>query len=356
MPRLKRLIRTGLCYVLYLLGIIKALDSMKELLPSKRAIKILCYHSVGDEYGVPLGLSVTEKNFENQIKFLTESYNIISLDEAVKIIRDKKEIPPRAIVITFDDGMRDNYTHVFNIVKRYNVPVTIFVTVNPIQGHEVLWTDYIIIGFNLFKDRKITLKTLGLEIPLNKYIQRQQAIVMLLDTAKKLSDEDRLELINDLQKQLGLDLKSEVFQNRMLSTEMIKEMCDNGISFGSHTMTHPILTKISLQKLKYELVESKKALEVITGKPIKFFAYPNGTPEDFDEQVVQLLKKSGYEGAVSTICGSNDTSCDLFSLKRLAIDEYSSLDCFGNFSKALFSVELSGILDILLLRKFRGII
>ena len=356
MSRLKRLIKTGLCYLLYLLGIIKAFDCIRELFPAKRAIKILCYHSVGNDGSVPLGLSVTEENFENQIKFLKKNYCIISLDEAVKMIKDKREIPPRAIVITFDDGYRDNYTHVFEIVKKYNVPITIFLTVNPIQRREALWTDYIITGLNLSKSRQITLKHFSSEIPLRDHAQKQQAIIKLLNAAKKVSDQDKSALLNSLKEQLRIDFKSEAFQNRMLSTEMIKEMFDNGIGFGSHTMDHPILTKISAEKLKYEVVESKRAIEGIIGNPIKFLAYPNGGREDFDDQVVQLLRENCYEAAVTGIRGSNDISCDLFALRRMLINEYSSLDCFGNFSKALFSAELSGIFDILLLRKFRGVL
>ncbi|MCK9594893.1 MAG: polysaccharide deacetylase family protein [Candidatus Omnitrophica bacterium] len=96
-------------------------------------LPIAMYHSISQS--VPEGnrLIVSVKTFDRQMEFLkTHKYNVISLEEAGDLIKNRKKAPARTLVLTFDDGYKDNYTYAFPILKKYNLPATIFIIVNEV--------------------------------------------------------------------------------------------------------------------------------------------------------------------------------------------------------------------------------
>jgi peptidoglycan/xylan/chitin deacetylase (PgdA/CDA1 family) len=102
----------------------------------------------------------------------------------------------------------------------------------------------------------------------------------------------------------------------MLSWNQVKEMSQAGIAFGSHTCTHPILSREDDAELRRELIESKKEIEVQIGKNVALIAYPNGQRGDFSTQVMEETEKAGYKCAFTAILGSNGKTGNLYSLKR----------------------------------------
>jgi peptidoglycan/xylan/chitin deacetylase (PgdA/CDA1 family) len=114
-------------------------------------------------------------------------------------------------------------------------------------------------------------------------------------------------------------------------------MSAEGIEFGSHTVNHPILTKIGSDQAKYEISQSKKEIETKIGKAVLHFSYPNGERSDFDERIQRFVKDSNYISACSTINGTNTLKDDVFSLKRRAI---------GNYPICVFAAQIAGIFDL----------
>ena len=99
----------------------------------KYSIPILMYHSVDPYAKKDNLLAITPASFKRQMRFLrNHNYNIVSLEEAARLIKDHKKTPARTIVITFDDGYKDNYTYAFSILKEFNIPATVFLIVNEI--------------------------------------------------------------------------------------------------------------------------------------------------------------------------------------------------------------------------------
>ena len=94
-------------------------------------VPILMYHYVNDEEPLRSKLGVSVASFERQMRFLKEHrYNVVTLYELADLLQGKKKIPAKTVAITFDDGYLDNYTNVYPILKRYQLPATIFVVVN----------------------------------------------------------------------------------------------------------------------------------------------------------------------------------------------------------------------------------
>ena len=234
---------------------------------------IICYHCVKDE--VDSYLRPTKvADFKNQMQYLSRTYNPISLQEISQHIQNGTSLPSRAVAVTFDDGYRDNYENAYPVLKEYNIPATVFLT-----------TGFIGTG----------------EIP--------------------AWERDCYRSDKEL----------------MLSWKQVRVMSDGGISFGSHTLTHPFLTRISRRQVEKEINLSKDIIEQQTGKPVTTFAYPSG---DFNSDVKEIVKEAGYSAAVSTVAGYNSTNDDVHELKRNIIQLQSF---FHKLFPLSFLAEITGI-------------
>ncbi|MBM3255544.1 MAG: polysaccharide deacetylase family protein [Candidatus Omnitrophica bacterium] len=106
---------------------------------------ILMYHSVSPQAQKANRLSITPEVFERQMLFLKKfGYNVVPLESLLSFIEEGKVVPARSVAITFDDGYRDNYTYAFPILKKYNLPATVFVIINEIgrpQQDRLSWQE-----------------------------------------------------------------------------------------------------------------------------------------------------------------------------------------------------------------------
>ena len=93
-------------------------------------------------------------------------------------------------------------------------------------------------------------------------------------------------------------------------------MAASGISFGAHTVNHPVLSKISEADMRREILDSKRSIENRLQKPVAHFAYPFGQPFDFNAQAKKVIQDSGFKTAVTTVWGLNEPSADPYELRR----------------------------------------
>jgi peptidoglycan/xylan/chitin deacetylase (PgdA/CDA1 family) len=110
-----------------------------------------------------------------------------------------------------------------------------------------------------------------------------------------------------------------------LSHEQMREMSDYGISIQSHAMTHKYLTELTPERIRWELTESKKVLEAIVGKPVRYLAIPSGA---YDRTVKKLTIEAGYKAVFCMLKGSNNKKSDPFALRRLVIGRDFGMDDF----------------------------
>jgi len=104
-------------------------------------------------------------------------------------------------------------------------------------------------------------------------------------------------------------------------------MQNNGIFFGSHTCSHPILSTIAGKELKREIAESKEEIELRLGKSVDLFCYPNGQLIDINDEVVRIVEKSGYSAAVTTVSGFNDpATIKQYLMKRCSLKTSSEVE------------------------------
>jgi peptidoglycan/xylan/chitin deacetylase (PgdA/CDA1 family) len=105
----------------------------------------------------------------------------------------------------------------------------------------------------------------------------------------------------------------------MLRWTHVRDLDRRGITIGSHTLTHPMLSALDHAQVERELVDSRARLEAVLGHPVRLFAYPFGKGTDFTEHVKRAVQKAGYAAACTTIDGGAGLEPDPFELRRVKI-------------------------------------
>lgn len=278
----------------------------------KNQTRVLYIHRVLDK-SVPyydflriLG-HINIQEFEKRIKYLSRFYNIISLNDYFNSLENEKQIE-RGLVLTFDDGYRCFYNNVFPILKKYNIPATVFITTGFIENNEdIFWHDKLIYLIASTKEREFSCKEISIKRyklrnskDKNKFYNNMSRIL------KEFNINERNEIINKLFLALNGNENELKKTDQMLTWTQIREMHASGlVSFGAHTVSHPILTRVSLETAENEIKNSKEHIEKILNCYIKFFAYPNGSHDDFNTEIIDLIKKSGYSLSFTTINKTN---------------------------------------------------
>ncbi len=304
---------------------------------------ILCYHRIGSG-GVPLYSGLPTAAFEAQIRFLRRRYRIVSIDELYSSLRNPASVE-QTVTITFDDGYRDLYTQAFPILQKYKVPATIYLTVGAIESGHAAWYDRIFVALKSFPGNQLGVT---LERPrvlqLDSFAARIEAGVEIIGYLRTVSNERRLQWCASFEKEVPVS--SDELANCMLTWEQVKCMHREGISFGSHTMTHPVFSRVRQPEMEKELTQSKEIIESKINSPVLDFACPFGKSSDYDDGAGQLLRHCGYRTAVTTNEGVNVAGVNPYYLRRTQIGEERSLAMFVfKLSQLFLSDRHNGLND-----------
>jgi len=285
---------------------------------------ILCYHRVG-RGGVPVYSGLPPVVFEAQMKYLREHYRMVSLDEVLREMSDPRGRAP-AVAITFDDGYADLYEHAFPVLLRYEIPATIFLTVGAIESGEVAWYDRVFVAFQVAPGKKLVLPTNPPQvIVLGTPQERLHAAVEFISAMRRLPASEQRATCAKLESVVSLPRKS--IADRMLTWKQIRQMQTAGVSFGAHTMTHPVVSRLE-EDLDWELGESKRILEDRLQRPVLDFAFPFGKNNECGDAAIACLVRLGFRSAVTSIEGLNRRATNPFALHRVSFCEEHTLAVF----------------------------
>ncbi|MFC1966413.1 polysaccharide deacetylase family protein [Chloroflexota bacterium] len=283
-------------------------------------VAIIVYHRVlqgqeGSSFdgGIPWP---TPEVFEKQIRYLREKYNIISFEDFMQYIQKGKELPKNSVIITFDDGYKDNYANAYPILKRYSIPATIFLATGYIGSSALHWSHKIAYAIRKTMLPDLEVADVG-RYSLNSVDERLKAISDIKRKLKKMSEQEKNLRVQKIIDVLEVELPEELGKDLFLSWDDVRDMHNSGITFGSHTVTHSILTRISREEARKEITESKRRIEEELGEPVNLFSYPEGTRDCFDDEIKELLKENGFFCAVSASPGTNKLDTDLYELRRI---------------------------------------
>jgi peptidoglycan/xylan/chitin deacetylase (PgdA/CDA1 family) len=287
---------------------------------------ILCYHRVGTE-GIPYYSTLPPAQFESQMRFLRENFRVISLGQ----LCDELKNPGRkghGVAVTFDDGYSDLYVYALPILRKFEIPATVYLTTDCIETGEVAWYDKIFLALQVAKGTEIELPIgEGPRFALGSPQQRVDVGARIVLALRLAPAAERERVCAALTQQVSLP--EEKLAGRMLSWRQVHEMRSAGISFGSHTLSHPVLRHLSSEEIFKELGESKKILEKRLGEPVVDFAFPFGKPEDYGPIARGAVSQCGYRSAVTTVWGVNCQGADMYALRRLRLGDERNAAKFG---------------------------
>ncbi len=298
--------------------------------------RILMYHRFSDP---PVKGWASPQFFEQQVRHIKDNYNPFSLVGLMQYKREHGRMPRHAIVITVDDGYRDFYQYAYPILKKYQVPATLFVTTGFIERKLWLWPDkitWLLNQVDLIQDA-VKIDTLRSEAgPVNAET-RQVYWQQWNDHALSLPDDEKHRFIDELARHFGKAFPESIPPEfEPSSWDELAEMQHNGVEIGGHTVTHPSLGRVSKSQAKTEIVGCSVELNENLGRRPRTFCYPNGQPSDFQYFLPALVEDSGFLGAVTAFPDANGTK-DPFLMRR-----HVSGDDMFQFFKAASGVELLG--------------
>ena len=285
---------------------------------------IIPYHMIVDK---PNGFypETSTADFEKQIAHLVKNYRVISLDEIVERVKTRSSLRC-CVAVTFDDGFRDNYEIVYPILRKYNIPATIFLTTGYIDSGTAPW--FIKFRYIFMKTEKTELRLRlddkNIFFPMHTKKAKFAASDRVMAYLKSCPEKQRLLLLDRLCKKLEVN-EFQGIDNLMLTWDQIKPMASHGISFGAHTVNHPILSRISIEIAEREILESKNTIEKEIEKSVTSFAYPFGKKSQYTPQIFPILQELGFKCAVTTGLRPNTYSVNLFEFNRPVPWEFSLL-------------------------------
>lgn len=261
--------------------------------------RILMFHGVGTECH-------SSELLEKKIVFLKKHFKIISLGQLLKKI-DSGETLRNQIVLTFDDGLKNNAVHAYPLLRQYNVPATFYVCPGLIESGEWLWNHEARERLRSLPAMEIVklASTWGCGSELEEIVNWLKG----LDILTRLNAERQI-------RDLTANFKPSEAQHNafdMMSWDDLRSLDEKLITVGSHTTFHAIAQALTKVNLAGEVVKSRKFLEDKLDRSIRHFCYPNG---DFDRDTINAVKQT-YRSAVTTDPGLVQINDDRHLFKRI---------------------------------------
>lgn len=312
----------------------------------RRSLVVVTYHGVlptpDDTDHFLYGNFVASSAFELQMAWVRRHYNPVGLTQVVRAAEGGEPLPDRALAVTFDDGFANNHRFAWPILRKYGVPATVFLATGHIgiPGAQ-LWTERVKRAVFLSKASRLPAVVAALgELPLGDETERADSARKVLGRLKRMAPAERDRHLAELERVCGRPPLTHEDRDRydFLGWDDVRAMADDGAEFGSHTVTHPIMSTVDDEALAREVSDSRREIESRLQRPCVTFAYPNGQPGDFGPREERALAAAGYHVGFKLYGGLNSTLAGPLTLDRVNITR--------GVSPAMFDVVLTGTLRL----------
>ena len=282
---------------------------------SSANLRVLTYHRVaepGERADLdPTLISATPDVFVRQMQMLRRHCAVVGLNDALRAVETGSGLPPRAVLLTFDDGYEDLAVHAIPTLEALRLTATIFVpTAFPDHPERSFWADRLHRAFSgtTRGDLDSVVGRLSLRTREDRLASRKR----LRSHLKTLPHRQAALLVDEICRQLGEP--EEKGRPSVLGWDELRRLSSRGFSIASHSRHHPLLTRLSPAQMREEIVGARADLDRELGTSPPAFCYPNGS---HDERVVSILREEGYLLAFTTLHGGNDlTAIDPLCLRR----------------------------------------
>jgi peptidoglycan/xylan/chitin deacetylase (PgdA/CDA1 family) len=323
---------------------------------------ILIYHRVARLDADPYALAVTPEHFSEHLEVLHKYYHPMRLDKLVEAWHARR-LPHRAVAVTLDDGYYDCLQHARPLFERHQVPATVFVVSGRVVDRREFWWDEL--EALLLQPGELP-ASLRLQVGGQQHVwelgeaarysqeqwerhrdwnyemkdaptERQQVFHSLWRLLHSLPEEEREAIMDELVAWAGAD-RAPRATHRTLTPEEVPQLAQGGlVEVGAHTVTHPVLSRLTAAAQQRQIERSKSDLETMLGRRVASFSYPHGQPDDYTAETVALVERAGFASACAASGGVVWRDTNRFQLPRNSVP-----DCDGEaFARRLS--ELSNI-------------
>lgn len=276
------------------------------------------------------------EEFEKKVRYLKQNYTFITLTQAIEHLR-QGSIPKNCMVLTFDDGYACNYKEAFPVLMKHKIPAVIFIAAGAMDGKTVFWYDKVISAIGITKRRVLSFPEIsGKKYKLETLRDRKNAAQEICRLLKQVENRKKEQMVDSIMASLGVDNDLIRECNLMLTWDEVGKMVSSGrVEIGAHTISHPILTNITLEEAGDEIRGSKEFIEKNIGRRVKFFCYPNG---DYNGEIESIVKSCGFEAAFTTDESARNKDLKVFSLGRCGLTREEFY---------FFAAKISGMIDLI---------
>ncbi len=308
----------------------------------KRGVIVLTFHRVLTDSELQQtaslgGMIVRNRTFAAFLSYASQHCEFANLDQGP----EWKPSGKLKLAVTFDDGWSDNAESVYPIARQLHVPFVIFIVPGKTGTALPFWPERTAAALD--------------RVPSVNHSRRAISIGKAIEELKALPAVEREIRIGQMIGSGGA-LESSVAVDKTMTWEQIAELHARGVTFGSHTSTHEILTTVPDAQAQQEIVSSREVIQQKLGSPCELFSYPNG---DYSEHVRELVVQGGYKFAfLNQEPGVWTRDCDPFLIPRVNVCEYHLVDSKGEFSPLIFDYAVvwnaaRGLLSQMLLKRVR---
>jgi peptidoglycan/xylan/chitin deacetylase (PgdA/CDA1 family) len=281
---------------------------------------ILMYHSVLDspsQQADSLGGIIHSRSvFSGQMELLAREFHPLGLDELAALLHGKEDIPARSVVVTFDDGYRDNSEIALPILDQFGVRAAFYVTVDCIEKGLPPWPSRVRFALRT-SSRKTWTDPTGIAWPLQTEMDRDRAFSKACEFCCRLAGAAQEQLVARIKDELEIG-SLPGSDHLMMSWDEVRRLAERGHVVGSHTLSHPNMAQIPIADARIELEQSRTLLEKHLNMPVTHFSYPcPALSPHWNEKTVEECHRAGYQTAVTTDGGLARKENDPLFLHRI---------------------------------------
>ena len=326
--RLKRALRGTLATVFHATGL------RTRFRRSRSGVPVLMFHNVGHppatDY-LPGHMKVSEGKLDGLLAALGRAgYGTLTVSGMVAAL-ERGELPADKVVLTFDDGYRDNLDVLLPMLQRHGATATVYVQTGPMAGtlnwlHHYFWVlhkegPHRLAALLSGQLAGVALKTDLTALPADPVAAEYQLKRVL---KYELPAEQRDRLLEHAFRSIGGD-DGQLARAVYLGPEECRALDRAGVELGAHTVNHLVLSSLDAATQRTEIEGSLRDLQAWLGHAVPSFAFPYGRTWDYDPDTLAILRELGFRSAITAMPGFNDARTPRLELKRFAVNEESSL-------------------------------
>jgi peptidoglycan/xylan/chitin deacetylase (PgdA/CDA1 family) len=290
-------------------------------------VSAIVFHRVASECGEldPGTADVAPDAFDRHVEFMARWFQIVGIDDFIGYANGDKA-PKNPLLITFDDGYRDNHDVALPILLKHGARATFFIATKYIEERRLFWWDKISLLVRRSKRTQI-----DLTYPIRKTFsladdkERERTRVALLHVPKETFALDIDRFLDDLAEAAGVAFSREderkIADDVVMTWDQVRGLKRAGMDVQSHTVSHRVVEMLDDATLEQELVDSRAKLEQEVGTRVRALAYPVGRHGVLPANVRAVVKKTGYEVAFSNATGADlRWGIDAMNASRIGVD------------------------------------